>query len=145
MTKTDLTVADYLTKAIELSGRTQREIALDVGYYKPNVISMMKQGQTKIPLDKIPAFAKALEMDAAFFLRLALAEYHPDTWAVIRATIGSPLTSNERDLIDLYQHAAPNDEIAITTQRSIAILEALGVGAERDKKSSMEDGAAGHE
>lgn len=32
MTKTNLTVAEYLTKAIELSGRTQREIAREVGY-----------------------------------------------------------------------------------------------------------------
>ena len=41
---------------------------------------MMKLGQTKVPLDKIPLLAKACGVDQAFFMRLALQEYMPAGW-----------------------------------------------------------------
>ncbi|KPQ26470.1 MAG: hypothetical protein HLUCCO06_16280 [Halomonas sp. HL-93] len=80
-------VAEYLETAIRLSGKTQREIAKAAGYTKPNVISMMKKGQTKIPIEKIPALAAAASIEAAPFLRLALQEYMPETWHVIYANL----------------------------------------------------------
>jgi transcriptional regulator with XRE-family HTH domain len=121
-----LTVADYLTKAIELSGKTQREVAREVGYEKPNVVSMMKQGQTRIPLEKAPLFARACGVDPTFFLRLVLEEYHPEAAKIIHDTLGEPPTENERKLIDLYRRAAPLTEIEITPARETALLEALG-------------------
>jgi len=51
----------------------------------------------KIPIERIPALARACQVDAAYFLRLALAEFYPATYAVIVDTIGEPLTENERD------------------------------------------------
>jgi len=124
--KQRLTVAEYLTKAIELSGKSQREVAREVGYNKPNVVSMMKQGQTKVPIEKAPLFARACGVDPAFFLRLVLEEYHEAAWETIRETLGEPLTKNEQDLLALYRRAAPNDEMEITPAREKAILEALG-------------------
>lgn len=132
-----LTVAEYLTKAIELSGKTQREVAREVGYEKPNIVSMMKHGQTRVPLEKAPLFARACGVDPTFFLRLVLEEYHPKAAKIVRDTLGEPLTENERKLIDLYRRAAPNDEIEITPDREQAILEALGA----DAKSRTRRGA----
>ena len=59
-------VATYLSRRIdELRGvKTQREIAAEAGFAKPNIISMMKVGETKLALDRIPALAKALDADA---------------------------------------------------------------------------------
>ena len=50
-------IAAFLTRQIEaLSGRkTQRAIALEIGYDKPNMISMFKRGETKAPARKNPA------------------------------------------------------------------------------------------
>ena len=101
-----MTVAEHLRKAIALSGKTQREIAHAVGYPKPNIISMMQQGLTKVPIGKIPAFAGALGVDPVHMLRLALAEYHPEVWEVIGTTIGEPLTENELLFLSLYRDAA---------------------------------------
>jgi transcriptional regulator with XRE-family HTH domain len=81
------TVADYFEMAIRLSGKSQREIAKAAGYSKPNIISMMKTGQTKIPVEKIPALAAAMGIETAPFLRLALQEYMPETWNVIYANL----------------------------------------------------------
>ncbi|WP_370163082.1 hypothetical protein [Limimaricola soesokkakensis] len=83
----NMTVAEYLEAAIRVSGKTQREIAIATGYTKPNVISMMKTGQTKVPIEKIPALAAATGVEVAPFLRLALQEYMPETWKVISANI----------------------------------------------------------
>ncbi|MGZ9053126.1 MAG: helix-turn-helix domain-containing protein [Rhodoplanes sp.] len=52
--------------------KSQREIAAELGYERPNIISMMKRGETKLPLDKVPALAKALHVDPAHLFRLAL-------------------------------------------------------------------------
>lgn len=100
-----MTVASYLKDKIASSGKTQRQIALEVGYSKPNVVSMMSNGQTKIPINKIPLFSRALGVDPAHMLRLALAEYHPEIWDVIDATIGRPLTENETRLLGIYREA----------------------------------------
>ena len=125
MTKTNLTVAEYLTKAIELSGRTQREIAREVGYPKPNVISMMKQGQTKVPIEKAPLFAKACGVDPAFFLRLVLQEYFPDAWAAIFKTFGETLTANEMAMVEAYRETAPSDEIEVDFVVASRVKDAL--------------------
>lgn len=138
-----LTVAEYLTKAIELSGKTQREVAREVGYDKPNVVSMMKQGQTKVPIEKAPLFAKACGVDPAFFLRLVLEEYHQPAWEMIRDTIGDPLTENERRLLAVYRRAAPNGDIEITPARADAILEALDASAEKGKSKRRTTGQSG--
>ena len=49
-------IANYLDKQIEaLKGaKSQREIAGEIGYESPNLISMFKRGEARVPLDKIP-------------------------------------------------------------------------------------------
>ncbi|WP_248411263.1 helix-turn-helix transcriptional regulator, partial [Aliiroseovarius sp. S2029] len=54
--------ANNLSDAIDASGLTQREIADRVGFNHPNVLSMMKQGVTRVPLQRIPALAQTLGM-----------------------------------------------------------------------------------
>jgi len=105
------TVAEFLAWAIRRSGKTQREVARDVGYPKPNVVSMMKTGETRLPLERVPAFARALEIDAAFLMRMALQEYHPELYQVLIETLGKPLTANERAIVECYRRVAPHDDI----------------------------------
>lgn len=70
--------AAFLKLAIANSNLTQREIAQQAGLPKPNVLSMMKTGETKVPLNRIPALAKACSVEAASFIRIAMTEYHPE-------------------------------------------------------------------
>jgi transcriptional regulator with XRE-family HTH domain len=76
----DSAIAKYIDKKIdELKGvKTQREIAAEIDYDKPNMISMFKRGEARVPLDKIPLLAKALGVDPAHMFRLALEQYWPD-------------------------------------------------------------------
>jgi transcriptional regulator with XRE-family HTH domain len=77
--------AIYFTQAIDASGLTQREVARRAGFAKPNVISMMKHGGTKIPIARIPDLARALDVDPREFLATAMEEYQPEIWKVIRS------------------------------------------------------------
>lgn len=69
--------ANMLAKALEESDLTQREVADRVGFRNANIVSMMKTGETRVPLDRIPALAQTLGMDEQDFLILAIQEYHP--------------------------------------------------------------------
>ena len=73
------TVADFIADRLAESDKTQREIAQECGFEKPNIITMFKQGATKIPLNRIGALAKAIDVDPAHLLRLAMKEYMPET------------------------------------------------------------------
>ena len=83
MTKTKMTVAQFLTMKIDESGKTQREIATEVGYDAANVITMFKQGSTKLPLNTVGPIARALDVDPVFLLRLAFNEYFPETFEAV--------------------------------------------------------------
>lgn len=98
-----MTVAEYLTKAIDLSGKTQRQVAMDAGYEKPNVLSMMKQGLTKVPIERIPALAKACGVDPARFLAIAMQEYMPETWQVLSQNLGEMLNDEEHRVLHLFR------------------------------------------
>ncbi len=76
-------VARFLSDAINSSSKSQLEIARDVGFPKPNMITMLKQGRTKMPITKVKLMACSLGIDPKVLLRLCFEEYQPDNWAVI--------------------------------------------------------------
>ena len=98
-----VTAAEFLEDAITLSDKTQAQISAEVGYTKPNVLSMMKKGRTKIPLDKVPALAKACGVDPVAFLRVVMQEYQPANWEVIQSIVGNPLTKEEESILNLVR------------------------------------------
>lgn len=101
-----LSVADYIETMIEASGRQQAEIARDVGFDKPNVITMIKQGKTKLPLNKIGKMAQALGVDAVHLFKLTMSEYHPETWEMIESIFGGEvLTENEKLILKAVRQA----------------------------------------
>lgn len=99
-------VADYLNWQINLCGKKQLEIAEEVGFPKPNIITMIKQGKTKLPLDKVGKFAKAIEVDPLHLFKLCMLEYMPDTWKEIEKMIDQPvLTTNELEFVEVMREA----------------------------------------
>ncbi|MGC2457145.1 MAG: hypothetical protein WA435_04025, partial [Gallionellaceae bacterium] len=95
-----LTVAEFLADRIATIDKTQREIAEACGFDNPNIITMFKNGSTKLPVNRIAPLAKALEVDPAHLLRLVMLEYMPDTWEAIENIMQSTvLTSNELQLV----------------------------------------------
>jgi transcriptional regulator with XRE-family HTH domain len=78
-------------------GMTQREIAEALGYERANIISMFKTGVTRVPLDKVPALAQALEADPTAMLRLWMSEYAPEILRVLDEYMDPTVSKVERE------------------------------------------------
>lgn len=76
-------MARYLTEAINRSSKTQLQIAQECGYPNPNIVTMIKQGRTKMPINKVKVMADALDLDSKLLLKLCFEEYQPGNWEAI--------------------------------------------------------------
>lgn len=104
MTTTKQSVAGFLTASIHISGKLQKDIAAEIGYDKPNMITMLKKGHTALPLDKIGPLATALEVDPLHLFNLVLAEYHPETFEALKPILrGLELSKEELAALKLYR------------------------------------------
>lgn len=99
----DAPITQYLAKQIDIQaskGKSQRQIAQEIGYEKPNMISMFKTGEVKVPLDKIPLLARSLNVDAAFLFKLAMQQYWPEMGKTIADIFGTVLDQEELKVIE---------------------------------------------
>lgn len=92
-------VAEYLAFHLDASKRTQRDIANEIGYANANVLTMFKQGITKIPIAVAPRLAVALGVDPGHFLRMVIDEYMPDLLSEIEKHMGGLCTRNELTMV----------------------------------------------
>ncbi len=97
----ELTVAKYIDLQITVCGKKQCDIANEAKFENPNIITMFKQGKTKLPLDKVGSIAKALIVDPVYLFRKVMSEYYPDTFRHIEDIFSQPiLTRAEIELIE---------------------------------------------
>jgi transcriptional regulator with XRE-family HTH domain len=79
------------------SRRSQKEVARLAGL-SPTFLSMLKHGQSKLPIESAIALADALEVDRALLFRFALEEAQPRAAKMITATFGLA-TRNEMQIL----------------------------------------------
>lgn len=99
------TLAEFIAFQIDIIDMTQKEIATELGYSNPNIITMFKQGTTKVPINKIPAFSKVLGIEPERLLALAMEEYSPEVWKSIQSITGHLVKPNELELVKLVREA----------------------------------------
>ncbi len=105
--------------------KTQAEIASEAGFANANMMSFLKNGRNKVPLDRVPSLAKALEVDPAYLMRLALDQAVGATAAkAITEIFGSPTTENERGWLTELRDASDNSDPRLTA-RSRAVLRGI--------------------
>lgn len=122
------TAAEFIADRLASIDKTQRQVAEECGFNKPNIITMFKKGSTKIPTNRIGPLAKALGADPAHLLRLVMTEYLPDTWEAIEETMQSTiLTANELKLIRAYREVTGDSDaeaVVINRDAVIAVVAA---------------------
>jgi transcriptional regulator with XRE-family HTH domain len=96
----------------ELKGfKSQAEIASAAGFPNRNMLSMIKTGDAKLPLDRVPALAKALECDPAMLFKLAVEQQDTALAGVIDEIFGTVVSQNEigwlKELRDASDHTDP--------------------------------------
>lgn len=110
--------AQYISKQIDaLAGeRTQREIAMSVGWNQPAVLSMVKRGEVKLPLDKAVPLARALRVNEAYLLRMVLEDYYPPLAEALFKQSIIAITENEIDLIRTVREITGNSDPALSEE-----------------------------
>lgn len=123
----DSKIAKFLSKRIdELSGRfSQKELAQKAGFKTVNIMSMMKNGDAKVPLDRVPALASALEVDPKLLFRMVLEQSFPVGDKSLRSLMDMVLTDNERAIIELIREASGQTDPGLNDHRTTILREAF--------------------
>jgi transcriptional regulator with XRE-family HTH domain len=120
----DTRLATYLTKRIlELRPRkSQQEIAVEAGFINVNMMSMLKGGKSKIPLDRVAALAKALEVDPRLLFKMAVEQSSYETTSkVIDEIFGTIVSRNEVTWLEELREASDHKDPALTTRSRTAL------------------------
>lgn len=119
----------FLEKRIlELRPRkTQSQIAVEAGFLQPNMLAMIKTGANKLPLDRVPGLAKALETDPKLLFMMAVEQLGDDTTALtIRKIFGTIVSDNELDWIEEIRNASDHADPSLTMKARSAIRGIFG-------------------
>jgi len=121
-------LAKFITKRIlELRPKTQALIANQAGFVNVNMLSMIKTGATKLPLDRVVSLAGALEVDPAYLLRLALEQMMPNTDAqAIIEIMNTAVTRNEMAWVTAIRDASDHSDPPLTRRGQAAIFGVFG-------------------
>lgn len=128
----DTRATKFVAKRIdELSSRrrpkSQREIAFEAGFKMANILSMIKSGDSKVPLDRVPSLAKALEVDERILFRLTVEQHFrgSDLHRLVDKMGAATLTDNEVLWLELMRELTDNTDPAPTEPMKNAMREAL--------------------
>ncbi len=125
----DTRLAKYIERRVlELKPKkSQLQIANEAGFANANMIAMIKNGATKLALDRVPSMARALECDSAYLLRLTLEQQEGDTAAqAIVEIFGTPVTANELGWLQEIRDASDNGDPRMTSRSRAAIRAIFG-------------------
>jgi hypothetical protein len=137
-----LLVKDYIEQQLAICNKSQKQVAVEIGYDKPNVITMIKQGLTKLPINKVGPLAQALNVDPVYLLRLVMSEYHPDSWEVLDHLIGTTLVSkDELDLLKFIRKSTGGVELDLkrpkAAEKLSAVLKEIAEAQTKDLESAV--------
>jgi hypothetical protein len=93
-------------------GKTDEQVAQEVGFDRLTTFVMIKQGTIKLPVQKIAQFASALSIEPAHLLRQLLAEAMPGVLAAVDSMLcPMSLTANEVKLIQTFRHLTNGKDV----------------------------------
>lgn len=123
----DTRLIHFLTKRIleVRSAKSQAEIASEAGFVNVNMLSIIKTGGTRLPIDRVPALAKALDVDPRRLLQLAVEQGVGGTAArTFDEIFGTIVTLNEIAWLKEIRDASDNGDPTLTT-RARSTLRAI--------------------
>ena len=107
--------------------KTQAEIAAEAGLRSINFLTMLKNGTSKVPLDRVPALAKALETDPRHLFKLALEQELGGTSAqTVEDIFGTIVTRNEVAWLEALRAASDHTDPTLTSRAKSALRGIFG-------------------
>jgi hypothetical protein len=121
-------LARFLIKRIsELRPKKKQiEIAAAAGFTATNTLAMIKSGAAKLPLDRVPALAKALESDPAHLFLLAIEQQDSALGIAIADVFGTAVTKNEITWLNEIREASDHRDPSLTRKAQQAIRGIFG-------------------
>jgi transcriptional regulator with XRE-family HTH domain len=107
--------------------KSQIEIATEAGFVNPNMLSLIKSGATKVPLDRVPALARALEVDPRLLFLMAFEQAGGETMRrAVEEVFGTVVTRNEVSWIEEIRDASGHTDPALTSRARASIRGIFG-------------------
>lgn len=106
--------------------KTQAEIAVEAGYANVNMLSIIKAGGSRLAIDRVPPLAKALDVDPARLLQLALEQEGGTTAHAFNEVLGRVVSRNEIGWLDEIRDASNHTDPALTTRARSALRAIFG-------------------
>jgi hypothetical protein len=124
----DTRLVKFLQKRIlEMRPRkSQVEIAAEAGFVATNMLAMIKRGSARLPLDRVPALAKALDVDPAYIFQLTLEQHDPALARVVSDIVGAAVTRNEVAWLEEIRGASDHADPTLTGKARKAIRGIFG-------------------
>ena len=121
-------VADVVREMVDNNrlNKSQDQIAVEIGFKASNVLSMIKQGRTRMPLDKVGPLAAACGYQPDKLVRAALREYMPEFAKALSQVNKMPIFEGAEDLISVVNDAV--SEAVTEAQKSHSEAAATEVG-----------------
>lgn len=116
--------SNYIYKKLMESPKSQREIADAVGFKNQNMITMLKQGHVKLALDRVPAMAKALNIDPLDLFKIALTQFYDDAAVrMLTDIIEAGVSPVEKRILQIVRAASGEDTPQLTPEREKQLAE----------------------
>jgi hypothetical protein len=94
--------------------KPERVIAAEAGFKSTNMLSMIKGGRCKVPLERVTGIAHVIGCDPMLLLRLALEQHFADGSEELNYARMICSTANEREIIDRVRSVSKDGDPEIT-------------------------------
>jgi len=106
--------------------KTQTEIAAAAGFVAVHMLAMIKSGAARLPLDRVPSLARALETDPARLLLLAVEQQDRALARVLSDILGTIASKNEIAWLQEIRDASGYSDPSLTRKAQQAIRGIFG-------------------
>lgn len=103
--KIESKVAREVGRLIDRSHKSRQDIADESNFPNANILSMIRAGNGKMPIERAADFARAVETDEGKFLKLVLSEYMPTVLQAFSSLEGVVIDEEEEAFIQLFRKA----------------------------------------
>jgi len=101
-------IADRI-ETLKHEGKSQKVIAAEAKYQNPNMLTMIKQGSSKVSFDRILDLESALEVRKGSLLRLMLLEHFgTELVAAIQEELQTQMSEQEQYILQTIRASVPN-------------------------------------
>lgn len=108
-------LVSIIDRQMSALGLTQQNVAEAVGFNNRNMLTIIKKGLGKLPIERVPAMAKCLKVDERHLMRLALLQsYSPEIVNMILGVTDYMVSANERAIIETIRSATNNSDPELT-------------------------------